>query len=196
MTMRRHELINLLSKFTTFFVLLISCSSVLALSTDKDQPIEIEADAAELDDMKRISIYTGNVIVIQGSILMTGDKMVVHHKENDDVDKLFMDGKPATYRQLPDNSDVYDEGEALRMEYYEGDNLVILIREAWAKQGDTLISGNRIEYDTELSQVKAWSKPKDKSKTDTGDEGKKRKRVKITIKKKKEDTGADDAQSN
>lgn len=150
-----------------------------ALSTDKEQPIEIEADTGELDDIKNISIYRGNVVVIQGSIRMTGDKMTVYFTENEDIDTIIMEGNPATYRQLPDDSDVYDEAEALTMEYYELRNLIILIDKAWVKDADSILTGDRIEYDTLLSQVKAWH---DKNKP-AGPE--KKDRVKLIIKPKK-----------
>ena len=49
---------------------------------------------------------------------MTGDIMTVYFKD-DELDTLIMEGNPARYRQLPDDSKIYDEAEALRMEYYE-----------------------------------------------------------------------------
>lgn len=168
-----------------FVLMLVSgWGSAYALSTDKEQPIEVEADAGELDDINNITIYTGDVVVTRGSIRMTGDKMTVYYDENDDIETLIMDGRPATYRQLPDNSQVYDEAEALRMEYYEIRNLVILLREAEVRQERYNFSGERIEYDTVLSQVKAWS---DINKNQEGDKtsgGKKQDRVKIIIKPK------------
>lgn len=165
---------------------ILSWRQVCALSTDKEQPIEVEADAGELDDVKNITIYTGDVIVTRGSIRMTGDKMTVYYDENDDIETLIMEGRPATYRQLPDNSKVYDEAEALRMEYYELKNLVILLRNAKVRQERYNFSGERIEYDTELSQVKAWSDI-DKSKPgDKSSKPKKQERVKILIKPKQD----------
>lgn len=144
-----------LNKLLVLLAALLANAPAWALSSDKDQPIEIEADTADLNDQKRITIYRGDVIVIQGSIRMTGDKMTVYYNEQDDVDTVIMEGTPATYKQLPDNSDVYDEAEALRMEYYEPKGLVVLIDNAVVKQGRTRFSGNRVEYDTNLSQVKA-----------------------------------------
>ena len=46
-----------------------------ALSTDRDQPIEIEADFAELDDSRGVTMYKGNVIVTQGSLKLTGESL-------------------------------------------------------------------------------------------------------------------------
>lgn len=163
---------------------------VLALSTDKNQPIEVEADTAELDDVKNVSIYRGNVVVTQGSIRMTGDVMTVYQTDNDDLDHLIMDGKPATYRQLPDDSPIHDTAEALRMEYFEIKNKIILTNRAVVTQEGLRFSGDRIEYDTELSKVKAWSKPDGATSDAPATDEAPRERVKIII-KKKDDKQAD-----
>ncbi len=168
-------------------LLLLSCQIVFALSTDKFQDIEIEADTAEMDEIKGVSIYRGNVIVIQGSIRMTGDTMTVYFDDNGDMELVIMQGRPATYRQLPDDSPIYDEAEALQMEYYSLKDYVILIEEALVTQEGLRFSGERIEYDTVMSQVKAEGSTKTtkQKKDDTGkkDSG----RVKSTIKKKKQE---------
>ena len=156
---------------------------VYALSTDKDQPIEVEADEAELDDLNDISIYRGNVIVTQGSIHMTGDVMTVYSKGGDELDYIIIEGNPATYQQLPDNSTVHDQARAKRMEYHETKNLVVLIRDAWVKQDTSTLVGERIEYNTELSRVKAWSEPAG-GESATAEAGKKKNRVKLILKKK------------
>jgi len=169
--------------------LLAAGNAVLALSSDNEQPIEIEANAAELDDEKGVTVYTGNVIVTQGSIRMTGDKMTVYYTEDKDLDTVIMVGEPATYRQLPDDSDVYDEAEARRMEFYELQNLIVLIEDAEVRQEGLRFSGNRIEYDTLHSKIKARGKTKTRkaaTEDETGTE--ESDRVKIIIKpKKKED---------
>jgi lipopolysaccharide export system protein LptA len=151
--MRPYHLKNLI-KMCALCALLIS-GKAGALSTDKNQPIEIEADSAELDDKKGVTLYEGNVVVTQGSIRMTGDLMTVHYTQNNELDTVVLTGKPATYRQLPDKSDVYDESEALRMEFYKSKNLIVLINQAKVKQKDVRFSGDRIEYDTENSRIRA-----------------------------------------
>jgi lipopolysaccharide export system protein LptA len=106
----------------------------------------------------------------------------VHQTEDGDLDTLILEGRPATYRQLPEKSSVYDEAEALRMEYYELRSYVILIKEAVVTQEGLRFSGDRIEYDTAQSKVKAWSEKAAggdaSSPAGTGE------RVKIIIKKK------------
>ncbi len=125
-----------------------------SLSTDRDQPMLIEADRAELDDAKGISIYRGNVKVTQGTLVLTGDTMTVHQK-GDDVDKVIMDGNPATYKQRPDNKDQDVRAKAQRMEYYTNPEYIILLKQAEVEQeGDTLRS-ERIEYDVPKDKVNA-----------------------------------------
>ena len=57
------------------FLFQINSIQLQALPGDSNQPIEIEADFAELDDEQGETIYVGNVIVIQGSLRMTGEKL-------------------------------------------------------------------------------------------------------------------------
>ena len=45
---------------------------VFALSTDRDQAIEVHADRFDGDEVKQTAVYTGNVIVDQGSMQITG----------------------------------------------------------------------------------------------------------------------------
>ena len=164
------------------------CASLLftvsawALSTDKDQPIEIEADSADLDDEKGVTIYRGNVILTQGSVRMTGDTITVYFTDRE-LDLLIMEGKPARYRQLPDDSEIYDEAEALRMEYYELKNLIVLIDKASFKQEGLNFSGNRIEYDTEHSRIKVRGSVNQQN--SSGSSGSSGDRVKIILKPKK-----------
>ena len=80
--------------FFTFVVNYAYC-----LSTDSEQNIEIEANTAEMDDVKKVTVYRGNVIVTQGSIRMTGHTMHVYFNENNDMKLVIMDGTPAKYRQ-------------------------------------------------------------------------------------------------
>jgi lipopolysaccharide export system protein LptA len=176
------ERITLLGNIVFICAGLLFATSAWALSTDKDQPIEIEADSADLDDEKGVTIYRGNVVLIQGSVRMTGDTMTVYFT-NDELDTMIMEGKPAKYRQLPDGSEIYDEAEALRMEYYELKNLVVLIDKASFKQEGLSFSGNRIEYDTLHSRVKARGSVKQQAgSSSSGSSGE---RVKIILKPKK-----------
>ena len=134
--------------------------SALALATDKDQPIEIEADYAELRKNERQTIYKGNVIVTQGSIRMWGDVLTVHYDENDDLKDAILEGKPAHFKQRPDSSEEDFEGEALRMEYHAQDERLHLIDDAKLVQGKSSFAGPLIVYDTKNSILTGQGRPK------------------------------------
>ena len=180
--------VNNLLKTIIAGIFIIMMNNAFALSTDKEKDIEIEADSAEMDDLKGITTYKGDVVVVQGSIRMTGHTMYVHFDDEGDMELVIMQGNPATYRQLPDNSDAYDEAEALQMEYYALKDYIILKEKALVTKPDgSQMSGKRIEYDTVLSKTIAKGSTSTTVTTDKGKTSKKKDgRVKITIKKKKQ----------
>jgi len=182
------RLLNRSTRAELWFAVLLALYGPAApgLESDRDQPIEIEADTGELDDVKNISVYEGDVITTQGTIRMTGDRMTVYYTDDDELDYLIMEGRPATYRQLPDDSSVYDYAEALTMKYYEQREYVILTDKALVTQEGLRFSGDRIEYDTRLSQVKAWSNRTEVGAGPDGPEQDKKDRVKIIIRKKED----------
>ncbi|MCC6716242.1 MAG: lipopolysaccharide transport periplasmic protein LptA [Gammaproteobacteria bacterium] len=134
--------------------------AAMALATDKDQPIEIEADYAELRKNERQTIYKGNVIVTQGSIRMWGDVLTVHYDENDELKDAVLEGKPAHFKQRPDGEGQDFEGEALRMEYHAQDERLHLINDAKLVQGKSSFAGPLIVYDTKNSILTGQGRPK------------------------------------
>tara|TARA_R110002096_G_scaffold42642_6_gene114845 strand:+ start:3750 stop:4295 length:546 start_codon:yes stop_codon:yes gene_type:complete len=150
-----------------------------ALATDSQQPIEIEADFAELDDQEGKTIYVGNVVVTQGSIRMTGDKLKVNFSEDRDLEDVYLEGRPAYFKQTPDNGEDV-EGEALLIEYHQLKSLLHLISKARLTQGDRLFEGDRINYDTAKSVITARAVPKAKQQQVTGKE-KQTGRVRVII---------------
>lgn len=49
---------------------------------DRDKPIQIEADRASLDQLKGITVYEGNVVVTQGTILLRAAQVTVTQDKN------------------------------------------------------------------------------------------------------------------
>jgi len=132
---------------------------VAALSTDPQQPVEIEADFAEMDDTEGRTTYIGNVIVTQGSIRMTGDKMRANFDENRQLTEVFLDGQPAYFKQTPDGGKEDIEGEGAQIQYLAKKNLLILIKDARLTQGARLFEGYRINYDTKNSVITGRGTP-------------------------------------
>jgi lipopolysaccharide export system protein LptA len=80
--------------------------------------------------------------------------MTVYNKGND-VEKVIMEGQPATYQQRPDNKDKDVRARALHMEYYTSPEKIILIKQAEVEQEGDVLRSERIEYDVPTDKVNA-----------------------------------------
>jgi lipopolysaccharide export system protein LptA len=135
-------------------------SGLWALESDPDQPITIDSNTATYDDVSSTSIYTGNVISIQGSIRVNSDKLVVYFVDGD-AEKLVFTGNKAKFKQTPNPGAEDITGEALTGEYFPKKNLLVLINEATVWQGNATYTSDLIEYDSKHSIVKAGEKTSD-----------------------------------
>lgn len=142
------------------FLLLFVSVDIGALESDARQPIYIDSNTATYNDKAQTSIYTGNVVTVQGSLKVWSDKLVVYLK-NGEIDKLVATGKPAKFEQIPSKGAEKIKGEALIGEYYPSKNLLILRKQAVVKQGDHKTVSELIRYDSRNSLVKAGEKSSD-----------------------------------
>ena len=58
-------------------LLLIVAASALAERADREKPISLEANRISVDDVKKVQIYEGNVVLSQGTLVIRSDKLVV-----------------------------------------------------------------------------------------------------------------------
>ena len=135
----------------------------LGLASDRDQPINIEADRVTLNEKTGHSVYEGNVYLQQGTLVLQGSKMTVQLNDNS-IDTLVLTGDPATYRQRPDGKESDQHAEAGRIEFYAKEDRIILLENARAWQsGDKELSSDRIVFDLKSDTVNAGSnKPGDR----------------------------------
>ncbi|MCL4316472.1 MAG: lipopolysaccharide transport periplasmic protein LptA [Gammaproteobacteria bacterium] len=148
-------------KATLLLLMLAWAGAAGALSTDKDQPINIEADTVEIDDKKGISIYRGNVVVTQGSIRLDAD-IATAYTPGRQLQKVVAEGNPARYKQRPDNKEEDVRAKAQRMEYYATSGQLKLYEDAHLWHEGNEFSGNRIDYDTRTDVVQAAKAPSGK----------------------------------
>ena len=127
-----------------------------ALSSDKDQPILIEADSADIDDRKGVSVYRGNVEVRQGSSVLNADQVTVEHPGKK-AKKFIAVGKPVKYRQRQDGDKPDIRAEALQAEYFTDSEELIMIGNAVLYQGNDSFRSDRITYDRKSGILKGGS---------------------------------------
>jgi lipopolysaccharide export system protein LptA len=125
--------------------LLFSCA-VFAESADRDKPIDLEADNVVVNDAKKTSTYTGNVILTQGTLIIHADKLVVR-EDAEGFQHSTSYGNPTTFRQKMEGKDEYMTGSAQRIEYDGRMDKVQLYTKAWVKRGEDIVNGDYIMYD-------------------------------------------------
>ncbi|HEB97388.1 MAG TPA: lipopolysaccharide transport periplasmic protein LptA [Sedimenticola thiotaurini] len=153
--------------------LLLALLPVLAtaLPEDSRQPITMEADGVEIDDGTGVSVYEGNVVVDQGSIHLTADRVVVTRKPNG-ANHIVASGNPTTFRQRVEGKREPIRGRSRKAEYDTDSEVVILIGDAVVTQGKDSFASDRIVYDRVRGQVRAGARAKGKQ------------RVRVTIQPK------------
>lgn len=152
-------------KFLLILTLVCVLSSIShARSDDNEQPIQISANSAELNDKSGVSIYRGDVVMIQGTTILKGDKITVH-TDNNAVSRIIALGDLATYQETTDDGDiVYAESE--EMIHNANENKIELFRQAKITQLGNVIRSEYIKYLTDQGLI---------------DTGTKKDRVNITI---------------
>ena len=131
-------------------------STAFALSSDREQPIHINADSMVAEEPKGYSHYLGNVHITQGSLKVDADEVYIYLVDGL-LDKLIIIGEPAKLQQIPDNSTEVVYSRAKRMEYFASTDRLLLMKDAEVWQGANRFSGEHIEYDTLNSRVSANS---------------------------------------
>ena len=90
-----------------------------AEKADRNQPMNVEADALRYDDLRQTSVFTGRVVVTKGTIVIRGAKVEV--KQDPEGYQFGVvtaePDKRAYYRQKREGLDEYIEGEAQTIEY-------------------------------------------------------------------------------
>jgi lipopolysaccharide export system protein LptA len=153
-------------------LLLVLPGLASALQSDKDQPINVEADSVEIDDRQGISIYKGNVELTQGSIVLKADTVTVTQQANQ-TDRIEAQGNPVTFKQDTEGGKGAIKGRAKKTEYFANSELINMTGDAVLIQGKDTFKSDKIIYDRAHAVVKAGASAKGKE------------RVRVTIGGKK-----------
>jgi len=137
-------------------LLLLLPLRLAALDSDGDQPIEVEADRLEVRELDNISIYEGKVKLVQGSLVINSDRLVIHFNEANELTLMEMTGTPAKFRQL-DNEQREMRGHAEQIDYTESKSLLELRRSARFEHAGDSIEGDLIRVNTENHNIEANS---------------------------------------
>ena len=121
-------------------VTLAASMPVVAKQSDRQQPTNVTSTAFDGTQQQANStqpgkvIWTGNVVLTQGTLKITGDKATGFLDADNQIIRVIVDGKPATVQQL-DDQDLLMRGHALNIDYKPDDP-------ASSSNGIAVLTGN------------------------------------------------------
>ncbi|MEQ1515384.1 MAG: lipopolysaccharide transport periplasmic protein LptA [Usitatibacteraceae bacterium] len=138
-------------------VFLPACK-VWAEQADRTKPINIEFDVATLDQTKRVRTLEGNVVLTQGTMRVSAERMVVKEDEAGFVTAQAFGGPKGqvTFRQKREGTTDVMEGYADRAEFDDQADTLKLLSHARLKSGGDELKGEYIYYNsaTEVMQAR------------------------------------------
>lgn len=144
-----------------YAAMLLASSHVLAERADRDKPVHLEAARVTVDDVKRVHIFEGNVVLSQGSLAIRTAKLVVT-QDADGFQKGVAtsgEGGLARFRQKREGKDEYIDGEAERIEYDSRGEKAEFFNRAFVKSGADEVRGHYISYDGRTEQYLVTATP-------------------------------------
>lgn len=125
-------------------------------ATDAVEKIHIDADHMQLNIESGYSVYTGNVIIRQGQLKLTGDRVTLK-QSNEEIERITVTGKPAHYNHVTEKGENI-QAESERMVYTANQNKLVMTINAKLKQPNHQVSSQKIVYDTKKKIVIAGDK--------------------------------------
>lgn len=147
-----------ISHLVLSLLLLLASGMTFAEKADRDKPIDLEADNLTSNDAKKISVYAGNVVLTQGTLVIHADKLVVR-EDKDGFQHSTSTGNPTTFRQKMEGKDEYIQGSGQRIEYDGRMDKVQLYVKAWVKRGEDIVHGEYIMYDANAEYAEVIGGP-------------------------------------
>jgi lipopolysaccharide export system protein LptA len=158
-----HPVSSRLLPVAAFCAAVFLAAPVSAEKADRSKPLNVAADRqGTFDLLKQVVVFTGNVIITKGTIVIKADRVEV--REGPDGYRIALavgaPSRPATFRQKRDGLDEFIDGQADRLEYDERGDTVRFVNNAIVRRlrGATIgdeITGQVISYDntTEVFSV-------------------------------------------
>lgn len=143
------------------WVLALLAFAVQAEKADRDKPTEVEASRMSADDVRRMNIFEGSVVMSKGTMRIQAERIVVR-QDAEGYQYATATGKPVRFRQRldpkpPEKEGEWMDGEALRIEIDDRAGKVELFEKARVNRGGDEVAGNYIMVDqrSEFFSVKS-----------------------------------------
>jgi len=130
----------------------------LAEKADRDKPINVAADTSTLDDLHKVSVLEGNVVITQGTMTIRASKVIMKQLR-DGTQTATAFGNPVAMRQKRDGVDEYVEAYAQRVEYNDSSELIQLFDNARVISGKNDVRNVYISYNMSTEKAEAKCPP-------------------------------------
>ncbi|WP_226665860.1 lipopolysaccharide transport periplasmic protein LptA [Microbulbifer aggregans] len=140
---------------TALLASLLFGAQALALPNDREQPIKVSADKLEANRSKNITVYSGNVVITQGSLQIRANRVEVFGNTKGEIEKVVATGSPAHFQQQVEANTNPVKARAKRIEFLVGNDALQLTGEADIDRDGNTLSAERIDYDLKSEQMKA-----------------------------------------
>jgi lipopolysaccharide export system protein LptA len=125
-------------------------SSAQAAKADREAPTKIDADRLDHDEQRLVTVFTGNVMLTKGSLVLRGDRLELR-QQPDGTSQSVLTGRPAKFRQRREGVDEWIVGESLRIDYDSRTEIAILSEQAIVRRlaGESTmdqVAGDRVVY--------------------------------------------------
>ena len=125
-------------------------------------PLSIDADKAELDEARGVSIYSGDVRLSQGALTLTGQQLTIRRVDQDDNIRATMRGDPAVLTQSASPGQAPVSATAGSMTYETARRRLLLESGAELRRGDDVLTAERIEYSVDAQRMQASGNGKER----------------------------------
>lgn len=114
------------------------------------QPIEISADRLEANDEKKVVLFSGNAVAVQGDRVIKAEKIFIYYRKDAGKDGLKNAGRPGDMEKIEargkvsvSQNDRTVTGE--QAIYYQDAQKIIVTGNAVMTQGGSTVRGDKIE---------------------------------------------------
>lgn len=152
-----------ITRLITLLWVIVTPAVAVANPADRQAPTKIDADSLAHDEQKLTTVFSGNVVLAKGSLLLKGSRLELRQQPNGTMLSLIT-GAPASFRQQRGQTNEWIEGEGLTIEYDGTTEVVTITGQATMRRTlkDALldqVSGDRLRYNNLLETYQVEADP-------------------------------------
>ncbi len=115
------------------------------LKDDRDQPLRVTAASVHVDEKAGVTVYRGNVVLVQGSLRIEADRLEVRTR-GPQLDTVTASGRPVRVRALLDNRADELKADTERLVYRANARELELSGKVSLRQGGDQFSAEHLRY--------------------------------------------------